>query len=212
MKPTVKNIIFDLGNVIIDLDIDRTWLQLNHWLGDNYEAELKKLTANEDIFIQFEVGKISEETFFQTLRNTTEYPLSIRQLKEAWNSMLLQIPETRFGMLSRLKEKYNVYLLSNTNETHVAWVDGYLQTVYGFTIHDFDERFFHKSYYSHLINLRKPNENIYEFVLQDANLKAEETLFVDDNFQNIEGAKRVGLQTILHEIGAEIVDVMAEFW
>jgi glucose-1-phosphatase len=208
---TVKNIVFDLGNVIIDLDIERTWMQLKHWLGDDYELVLKRIRPNDDIFIQFEVGKISEEDFFETLRKTCDSPLSIRQLKEAWNGMLLQIPSQRFEMLARLKERYNVYLLSNTNKTHVDWVDGYLQTVYGFTIQDFDVRYFHKSYYSHLINLRKPDENVYEYVLRDANLKASETLFIDDNAHNIEGAKRVGLQTILHPIGDEIVETMKVF-
>jgi glucose-1-phosphatase len=208
---TVKNIVFDLGNVIIDLDIERTWFQLKHWLGDDYELSLKNIRPDDDIFIQFEVGKISEEEFFETLRSATEGPLSIRQLKEAWNGMLLQIPPQRFEMLARLKEQYNVYLLSNTNKTHLDWVDGYLRTVYGFTIQDFDARYFHKSYYSHLIHLRKPNENIYEYVLNDANLIASETLFIDDNVQNIEGAKRVGLQTILHPIGDEIVETMKVF-
>jgi glucose-1-phosphatase len=214
----VKNIVFDLGNVIIDLDIERTWLQLKHWLGDDYELALKNIRPYDDIFIQYEIGKISEDDFFDTLRKITEGPLSlptqlvgIRQLKEAWNGMLIQIPPQRFEMLTRLKERYKVYLLSNTNKTHVDWVDGYLQTVYGFTIQDFDTRFFHKSYYSHLIHLRKPNENIYEYVLKDADLVASETLFIDDNAQNIEGAKRVGLQTILHPIGDEIVETLKDF-
>ena len=211
MKQNVKNIIFDLGNVIIDLDLDRTWQQLKHWLGDDYEMALKRLRPNEDIFIQFEIGKITEQDFFETLRNTTETPLSIRHLKEAWNAMLLQIPPQRFEMLSRLKARYNVFLLSNTNETHYNWVDGYLRTVYNFTIQDFNTRYFHKPYYSHLIHLRKPNTNIYDYVLQDAGLKAEESLFIDDNSQNIEGAKKVGLQTYLHPIGAEIVDILKNF-
>ena len=215
----VENIIFDLGNVIIDLDIERTWLHLKHWLGEDYELQLKNIRQGEDIFIQFEIGRISEEEFFETLKSLVAAPLSchvprndIRHLKEAWNAMLLQIPPQRFEMLSRLKEKYNVYLLSNTNKTHVDWVDSYLKTVYGFSIQDFDERFFHKSYYSHLIHLRKPNDNIYEFVLQDAGIKAENTLFIDDNAHNIEGAKRVGLQTILHSVGDEIVETMKNFY
>ncbi len=207
----IKNIIFDLGNVIIDLDIERTWQHLKHWLGDDYSLKLKNIRPDDDIFIQFEIGAITEETFFETLRSLSDVPLSIRQLKEAWNAMLIQIPAPRFDMLTRLKDKYNVFLLSNTNKTHVDWVDGYLRTVYGFSIQDFDERFFHKSYYSHLIHLRKPDENIYEFVLQDAGLKAENTLFIDDNADNIEGARRVGLKTHLHPIGEEIVTFMVSY-
>ena len=78
IKQPIKNIIFDLGNVIIDLDLERTWLQLKHWLGDDYETILKTRLPDKDIFIQFEIGKISEEEFFETLRNATETPLSIR--------------------------------------------------------------------------------------------------------------------------------------
>jgi glucose-1-phosphatase len=207
----IKNIIFDLGNVIIDLDIDRTWQQLSHWLGDDYQQTLKKLDPNDDLFIQFEVGKISEETFFETLRSTVDTPLSIRHLKEAWNAMLLQLPKHRLDMLSRLKERYNVYLLSNTNATHLDWVDGYLRTVHGFTIDDFDQQYFHKVYYSHLINLRKPNINCYEYVLQDAGLNPSETLFIDDMPYNIEGAKKAGIQGYLHKMGDEIVEVLKDF-
>lgn len=211
MEKNIKNIIFDLGNVIIDLDIERTGQYLKHWLGDNYEAKLRDINPDDDIFIQFEIGKISEDTFFETLRKTVDTPLSIYHLKEAWNAMLLQLPKHRLDMLSQLKEKYNVFLLSNTNKTHVDWVDGYLRTVYGFTIQDFDERYFHKPYYSHLIHLRKPHKEIYEYVLNDAQLNAHETLFIDDNAQNIEGAKSLGIHTILHKIGDEITHVMQPF-
>ena len=124
----IENIIFDLGNVIIDLDIDRTWQHLKHWLGHDYELKLKNIRPNDDIFIQFEIGAITEEIFFETLRSTSDTPLSIRQLKEAWNAMLIQIPVQRFDMLLRLKRQYNVFLLSNTNKTHVDWVDGYLNS------------------------------------------------------------------------------------
>ena len=211
-NPQIKTIVFDLGNVIIDLDIERTWASLQHHLGDDFFEKIKRIYPNGDVFIDFEIGIISEKTFFETLRAASEHPLSIRTLMEAWNAMLLTINPERFKMLARLKEKYNVFLLSNTNETHVNFVDGYLRTVYGFSIEDFDERFFHKSYYSHLINLRKPNDNIYEYVLQDVGIKAGNTLFIDDNAHNIEGAKRVGLQTILHPIGDEIVQTMKNFY
>ena len=207
----IKNLIFDLGNVIIDLDIDRTWQQFSHWLGDDYQQTLKKLDPNNDLFIQFEVGTISEEMFFKTLRDTVDAPLSIRHLKEAWNAMLLQLPAPRLAMLSRLKERYNVYLLSNTNATHLDWVDGYLRTVHGITIADFDQRYFHKTYYSHLIQLRKPNVNCYEYVLQDAGLNPAETLFIDDMPTNIEGAKKVGIYGYVHKIGDEIVEILKDF-
>jgi glucose-1-phosphatase len=207
----VKNIIFDLGNVLIDLDIDRTWQSMRHYFDDDLNEKLKALYPDGDLWIDFEVGKISETTFFETLRQASDAPLSIRQLKEAWNAMLLTINPLRFDMLARLKENYNLYILSNTNTTHLDFVDGYLRTTYGFDISEFESRYFVKPYYSHIINLRKPNVSIYEFVVKDAQLTPAETLFIDDMPANTEGAKKVGLQTLTHVVGAEIVEVLKEF-
>ncbi len=207
-NPQIKTIVFDLGNVIIDLDIDRTWLSLKHHLGDNFFEKIKEIYPNGDVFIDFEIGVISEKTFFETLRAASEHPLSIRTLMEAWNAMLLTINPERFKMLTRLKEKYTIFLLSNTNETHVNFVDGYLQTVFGFSIKEFDARYFNRVYYSHLIHLRKPNINIYDFVINDAKISASETLFIDDNADNIKGVIKAGWHGYLHRIGDEIVDIM----
>ena len=205
----IKNIIFDLGNVIIDLDIPRTWQSFQHLLGDDYEASLKKLGAENDIFIQYEIGRISEEEFFETLRQATDAPVSIKSLKDAWNAMLLTIPKERLEMLEALKKNYNVMLLSNTNKTHLDFVHGYLKTVYNIT--DFEARYFHTPYYSHLINLRKPNTDIYAYVLNDANIKPEETLFFDDMPANIETAKKLGIHGIVHPIGEEIVTSVRKY-
>ena len=207
----IKNLIFDLGNVIIDLDIERTWQSLQHYLGDDYSVRLRKIYPDGDIFIDYEVGKISEETFLRTLQNIAATPLSIRQISEAWNAMLLGITPERFEMLERLRSKYRVFLLSNTNETHLTFVDGYLRMIYGFDIATFDRRFFEKPYYSHLIKLRKPNAEIYEFMLKDADLNPSETLFIDDISENTEGASRVGLHVYKHSVGVEIAHVLKDF-
>ena len=207
-NPHVKTLVFDLGNVIIDLDIERTWLSLGHHLGADFFGTIKKNYPNGDLFVDYEVGRISEKTFFEALQATAEHPLSIRALAEAWNAMLLTIKPERFTMLARLKEKYNVFLLSNTNETHVNFVDGYLQTIHGFSIKEFDARYFHRVYYSHLIGLRKPNRNIYDFVIQDANIIPSETLFIDHNSDNIKAVLEAGWNGYLHPIGEEIVGIM----
>ena len=198
----IKNIIFDLGNVLIDLDIQRTWQSFKHLLGEDFEKNLSKISPDKDIFIAYEIGAISEEEFFETLRKATDAPVSVRSLKEAWNAMLLHMPLARLEMLAELKKNYNVYLLSNTNHTHLEFVHGYLKTIHGIT--DFETRFFHKPYYSHLINLRKPNTDIYEFILKDAGLVPEETLFFDDMPANIEAAKKLNLRAILHPVGDDI--------
>ena len=204
----IKNLIFDLGNVIIDLDMERTFAQLRHYLGADYEASLKNL-FDKDIFIEYEIGNMSETEFLHSLRAVANVPVGIGQLREAWNAMLLEIPFKRLEMLERLKSKYQVFLLSNTNESHLYYVHGYLKTIYG--IENFEERFFHRPYYSHLLGLRKPNSDIYEFVLKDAQLKADETMFFDDLSWNVKAAQSVGIQAVLHPTGTEIVDVLIDF-
>jgi len=210
MPQPVKNIIFDLGNVIIDLDIPRTEKRFKALLEDEFEASFAKSHA-ADVFNRYEVGQFSEEEFVAILQDSTEKEVTPEQVVDAWNGMLLGIPPQRFDLLERLQPKYNLYLLSNTNATHLAWVDAHLQAEHDMTIQDFDNRYFLKPYYSHLINLRKPDTEVYEFVLADAGLEAGETLFIDDNADNIEGAKKVGLQTILHRIGDEVAEVLKDF-
>jgi putative hydrolase of the HAD superfamily len=204
----IKNLIFDLGNVIIDLDMERTFAQLRHYLGADYEASLKNL-FDKDIFIEYEIGNISENEFLHNLRAVADVPVGIGQLRDAWNAMLLDIPFKRLEMLERLKQKYQVFLLSNTNDSHLYYVHGYLKTIYG--IENFEERFFHRPYYSHLLGLRKPNRDIYEFVLKDAHLKADETMFFDDLLWNVKSAQSVGIQAVLHPAGTEIVDILRDF-
>jgi putative hydrolase of the HAD superfamily len=105
-----------------------------------------------------------------------------------------------------LRQKYRIFLLSNTNETHLEWVDGYLRQVFGFDIQHFNQTFFEKAYYSHEIGLRKPNIAIYDWVAKEAQLEPSEILFIDDNTDNIEAAQRAHWQTILLPIGDEIVE------
>ena len=122
--------------------------------------------------------------------------------------MLLQISPHRFEMLKTLKAKgYRLFVLSNTNVTHLEWVFNYCLVAH--QVDDFDA-FFEKAYYSHLVGMRKPDAEIYEFVLSDANLKAAETLFIDDNGDNIASAKALGIQVIHHLIGAEVADIFKE--
>jgi glucose-1-phosphatase len=204
----IKNLIFDLGNVIIDLDVERTFAQLRHYLGADYEHALKNV-FDKDIFVEYEIGNLSETEFLHRLRAVADFPVGIGQLRDAWNAMLLDIPFKRLEMLERLKQKYQVFLLSNTNESHLYYVHGYLKTIYG--IENFEDRFFHRPYYSHLLGLRKPNQDIYEFVLKDAHLKASETMFFDDMLVNVKSAQSVGIQAVLHPAGTEIVDVLRDF-
>ncbi|MCB0707210.1 MAG: HAD family phosphatase [Saprospiraceae bacterium] len=200
----INNILFDLGNVIIDLDIPATENALKQLLGPDFKSSFTK-NEQHGLFQDYELGLIPESEFifgFQTLVGEAIDPAEIKRI---WNALLVGIPRKRLDMLEQLRKDYGVFLLSNTNHTHLVWVYNYLEKTYGIT--DFDTRFFDKPYYSHLINLRKPNRDVYEFVLADSQLQASQTLFIDDNLANVEGARSCGMQAYHHTMG-DIVDLM----
>jgi glucose-1-phosphatase len=204
----LKNIIFDLGNVIIDIDFPRSEQELKRILTNDLEEKLRNINQN-DLFLRYEVGNITETEFLATLKNISEHEVENQAIIDAWNAMLIGFKPARFEMLLRLAKKYNLFVLSNTNKTHIDWVHNDLKNNHN--IVDYETNFFKKVYYSHEINLRKPNVEIYEYVLRDAKLIAEETLFIDDNFDNIEAAKTLNIQTIHHLLGNEIVDALRDF-
>ena len=191
---TIKNIIFDFGDVLIDLDKVKFMKRLESFIGP---CTINQRDQIENIFIELEVGAITISNFVDKISKVLERPISGDKMIAVYNSMLLHIKPERFEFLDRLKSRYNLYLLSNTNIIHLSWIYDYLDREYGML--DFDERFFVKTYYSHIIELRKPNRDIYDYVLKDADLKASETMFIDDNADNIAMANEVGIIGILHD-------------
>ncbi|MFZ4543977.1 MAG: HAD family hydrolase [Saprospiraceae bacterium] len=201
----IKNIIFDLGNVIIDLDLDQTEVELKKIFGEDLSQKLTNAGLDR-IFIDYEMGLLGESDFLEKLQSIDSTAISKRRIIDAWNAMLLGTPYARLEMLKQLKNHFRVFLLSNTNATHLDWVYDDLDKTHG--VSDFEKQFFHNAYYSHLLKLRKPNLDIFEYVLQDAGIKASETLFIDDNADNIDAAAKVGIQTIHHRIGDEVIQVI----
>lgn len=203
---TTKNIIFDLGNVLLDLDFPNTERQFQLLLEDEFENVYNGLHASGH-FKAHETNKISDDEFISGIKEASTKPLTDQQIIDAWNGMLVEIKAGRLEMLKRLGQNYKVYLLSNTNSVHIEWLNQHLQKSHGMTIQDFDALFV-KPYYSYKINLRKPGTEIYEFVLSDGGMIPEETLFIDDNAANIEGARAVGIKAHHHEVGVEIADII----
>jgi FMN phosphatase YigB (HAD superfamily) len=201
---TIRNLLFDLGNVIIDLDIPATENALRALLGPHMQSSFAR---NEQFGIlrDYELGLLPEAEFFAGFRELAGSPVPDEVIRNAWNALLTGIPQPRLHMLETLRRDYQVFLLSNTNYTHLQWVYEYLERTYGIT--DFDTRFFDKPYYSHEIHLRKPDAEVYQYVLQDAGILGSETLFIDDNASNIEGAAECGLQVHHHSRGT-IEDIL----
>jgi glucose-1-phosphatase len=196
----IKNIIFDLGGVIINLDIPKTIQEFNKLSPKPFETIYTQLQQSP-IFDQFDKGEISERDFLDALKDALEDDISDEQLVYAWNAMLLDFPKHRLELLKKLKSNYRIFLLSNTNEIHVDELEKILFKEHGF---ENLEPFFEKVYYSCRVKMRKPNADIFEMVLKENDLLASETLFIDDSPQHIEGAKNAGIRAILLDKNAEV--------
>lgn len=186
-----KNIIFDLGGVIVDIDPVKSYTAIANLASRPLPME-EFLLVHEQIFLDYEKGIIDSEAFRKGLRKALDCTASDEDIDTAWNSMLLHVPLERLQLLEKLKTRYQLFVLSNTNEIHVPAFNKIVETVSGKT--DI-AHFFHNVHYSHLMQMRKPEPQIYQAVLEINCLHPEETLFVDDRPENIQTAQRVGLQT-----------------
>lgn len=189
----IKNIIFDLGGVLLNIDYGKTKAAFEA-LGFNHFDEMYTQYMSDPIFAELERGILAEDAFYEHIMPAASKPVTKPQLKEAWNAMLLDFREDSLRFVEKLSQHYKLYLLSNTNAIHLAAFNKLFSAQTGKASLD---AYFTKAYYSHLVGLRKPNRDIYEFVLKDAGLIATETLFIDDSYNNIDAAKETGLQAHL---------------
>jgi HAD superfamily hydrolase (TIGR01509 family) len=202
--PSVKNLIFDLGGVILDLSVDHTIHAFSRLSGIE-PAQVKKIYSSAPEFEHFETGAIKDSEFRDFIRKVYKTRVPDTQIDHCWNQMLRGIPEANLALLLKLKQKYNVYLLSNTNNIHLSYINqNILKKETGQNHLDI---YFHRAYYSHIMGKRKPNADTYEDVLQENGLQPSETLFLDDNEKNIEGAKTVGIKTLYVTNPNMILDV-----
>ena len=201
--PALTNILFDFGNILIDIDIPGAVSRIAELKSvdvdpGRYEIEVRSLVE------KYEVGAISTDLFINGIIRLAHHTVQALDVIDAWNSMLLGIPEYRLSMLEQLRHNFGLYMLSNTNELHIAWVHQHLETAHG--IVDFESRFFDKVYYSHLINARKPEPDAFAFVRDDAPITPSKTLFIDDMIENIESASRLGFQTMHSPSNVEVAE------
>lgn len=190
MKPSeYKNIIFDFGGVILNLDYHRT-IDAFRALGiKDFDQNYSQLNQT-DLFDKFERGEIAPAIFRNGLRQAFSTEISDEKLDAAWNAMLLDLPAQRLRVLEKLHVEKRISLLSNTNEIHVSAFELELKKHHGF---DDLSTFFDHVYYSCRTGMRKPETRIFEMVMKEQGYVPAETLFIDDSPQHIEGAKRAGL-------------------
>lgn len=184
----VKNIIFDLGGVIFNINYQSTidaFKKLNFNDFDMIYTKMKQST----LFDLLETGKIPPQTFRNELRKYKS-KLNDAEIDFAWNAMIKDLPQANIDLLMNIRSTYRIFLLSNTNAIHISYVVKYLENNFGENIFP---KLFEHVYYSHEIGLRKPHPDAYAFVLERSGLKPDETLFIDDLQANIDGAKETGI-------------------
>ena len=189
----VKNIIFDLGGIFLNIDYLKTE-QAFIDLGVANFRELYNQHFASTLFEDLETGKISAASFYENFRKLGSINLADEQIRHAWNAMLLDFPVDRLYWLETMKNKYKIFLFSNTNQIHYDCFIEIANDVMG-NKQNFND-YFIKAYYSHTLGLRKPYKESFIKILEEQNLVAAETLFIDDTLKNIEGAQLAGLQTI----------------
>ena len=189
----IKYFIFDFGGIFINIHYHATskaFTDLGFTGFDDFYSQTHAL----DLFEKLETGAVNAADFYNAVRHISNLPgLTDAKIEEAWSAMLGDFRLDSLNFILKLKEKYPVYLLSNTNAIHFNKFEDTLKALTGNSL----AYYFNKVYYSHNVNLRKPNADIYEFVLNDIGAKAEEAIFIDDTKINIDAASGLGLATHL---------------
>ena len=202
MDKNIKNIVFDLGGVLVDLDFKAAINGLQQAGFANVKEQLQTLHQG-GIFQKFELGEMSADEFRTAIRENSTVELTDEEVDKLWNAMLLEIPREKLELILDLRGKYMVYLLSNTNSIHWDYVCKNAFNYRGFRVKDY----FEETFLSYEMHLAKPDKAIFEKVLQDANLLPEETLFIDDSEANCKAAEEVGIHAHHYHIGDDLSKV-----
>jgi glucose-1-phosphatase len=199
-------IIFDFGNVLLNLNPLATVEGFKSRCGIAYD-----FTHNlglQDVFRKLEKGEMSEREFYDSIINASKSFIAPEEIEKIWNAMLLDFPENRINMLLELRKKYKVALLSNTNSIHIRSVLQSFEKTYPHL--NFEKNLFDQVFFSHEMGDRKPNLSIYRNALCSMAQPANQTIFIDDNLDNVESAKALGIHTYHHNPEEEIEWVIRE--
>lgn len=199
----IKNIIFDLGGVLLDIDYHKTADAFKKLGFADFDEMYGQFKANE-VFESLETGTISNEAFLNHIISLAPRPVTSTEVTTAWNAMLLDFRTESLVFLEAISTKYNLFLLSNTNAIHLEKFRQIFTEQTGKATLD---SYFSTAWYSHLIGKRKPYPGTYQYVMDLAGLEPSATLFIDDSSNNITGAARTGLATYLLKPGEKIEDL-----
>lgn len=201
----IKNIIFDLGGVLLNIDPKKTIeafgaLGMEQLIGD------KGLSYDHEIFYQMEQGQITPDEFRDGVRQLLSANISSEEIDAAWTAMLLDFPAFRVELLRKLRKEFKVYLFSNTNAIHVEKYHSNFRNQHGFEV----STLFEKDFYSNEIGFRKPTLASFYEIIRLSGINPSESLFIDDSLQNVEAAIATGLQGFWLQPGQKIEELFIE--
>ena len=202
-KDSIKHILFDLGGVLLNIDYSITERAFKDLGLTNFD-EIYSQARQDGLFDDFEVGRISGDSFVSILRQKIVPETSPAAIADAWNAMLLDFPEERIGLLKDLSSNYALSLLSNTNDIHYKAFVKLFEEAHK---RSFDT-LFSSTYYSHQIGMRKPDKDVFLHILNREGIQPEEMLFIDDSIQHVEGAKKLDINTLFLEKGDDIISLL----
>lgn len=202
----IKNIIFDLGGVLLNIDSKRTIdafgrLGMDQLVGD------KGLTYDHDIFYRMEQGQITPDEFRKGIQKLLPAPVSFAEIDAAWTAMLLDIPAIRVQLLKNLRKDFGIYLFSNTNAIHVDKFHSDFRNRYEFEV----STLFDKDFYSNEIGFRKPSAESFQEIIRLSGIDPNESLFIDDAQANVEAAQKSGLKAYWLQSGQKVEILFQEY-
>ena len=202
----IRNIIFDLGGVLLNIDPKKT-IEAFGRLGMKQLVGDKGLSYDHDIFYQMEQGKITSDEFRNGVNELLPQKVSFQEIDAAWTAMLLDFPTIRVELVKNLRKDFKIYLFSNTNAIHVEKFHSIFRNQHGFEVCTL----FEKDFYSNEIGYRKPSSESYQEIIRLSGVNPEETLFIDDSFPNVESAIASGLKGFWLEPGLKVEGIFQEY-
>jgi putative hydrolase of the HAD superfamily len=204
----VRGIVFDIGNVLIDIDYQKTVSEFQKLANRDF-SKIVSYTSQEEFFNQYERGEISTADFIMTIKKHLKPETTEEQIIAAWNTMLVDYPHQKIELLEGLKTDFSLFALSNINEMHISLMDSNIKRLYG---KEKFREYFQKAFYSNEIGMRKPEKRIYDFLVSESGFSAEQLLFIDDKKENLIPASALGIQTIHLEEREQLYSFFEHFF
>lgn len=193
MYKNIKNLLFDFGGVIVSINKEKAVSRFKEIGVSRIEEYLGEFRQG-GIFLEYEEGKLTAQEFYAALRKISDNKdMTDEEIDSAWLAFMTDVPVYKLELLKELRQKYNLYLLSNTNPSVMGWADSKNFTPEGLPI----SAYFDKSYFSYKVGYAKPDKEIFDYIIEDSGLIPSETLFFDDGKSNIEAAAKLGFQGYL---------------